>query len=194
MADEMHTIRFKRGGIEFELTGSQDEVSRAWGSLESAVVTAFTQAASSGDTEPTENGSGESGDTPKKKRRKAATSRRNAATNNERAEVEAKLKETSLDGFVQLGSNPSSRIAGYAALSWAREKADVDGLTAQEIQRLLSSRLRIKATYQAYAAALGGRVKDGEVDKVGNLFRLMGKGDTALAEHVKKVAEGGGDE
>jgi hypothetical protein len=194
MADEMHTIRFKRGGIEFELTGSQEQVSRAWGSLEASVVTASTQAVSNGDAEGAENGNGESGEAPKKKRRKAATSRRNAATNDERAEVEAKLKETSLDGFAHLGSNPSSRIAGYAALSWARAKADVDGLTAQEIQRFLSSRLRVKATYQAYAAALGGRVKDGEVDKVGNLFRLMGKGDTALAEHVKKVAEGGGDE
>jgi hypothetical protein len=192
MADELHTIRFKREGVEFELTGSREEVTRAWESLKPAVVTAFEQATSNGSTRPstTENGDVESGEgKAKKRRRKTGGQQRRAATSSERADVEKKLTETPLDGFAQIGSDPSARIAGYAALDWARTKADTDGLTAQEIQRFLSSRLRIKNTYQAYAAALGGRVKSGEIDKVGNLFKLMGKGEDALAEHVKKVAK-----
>jgi hypothetical protein len=190
MADELHTIRFKREGVEFELTGSQEEVARAWTSLEPAVVAAFEKAPPSGDSrQATENGdSGEA--TTKKRRRRTSGQRRSGTTINERADVKQKLAETPLDGFAEIGNKPTSRMAGYAALAWAHKKAGIDGLTSQEIQRFLSSRLRIKNTYQAYAAALGARVKSGEIDKVGNLYKLMGKGENALAEHVKTGAEG----
>lgn len=194
MADELHTIRFRREGVEFELTGSQEEVARAWVSLESAVVSAFLQAAPNGDApgSTAEAGAGESGEgtTRKRRRRPGGQQRASGTSNNGRAEVEKLLTETSLDGFAQLGSSPTARMAGYAALEWAHNKAGVDGLTSQEIQKFLLSRLRIRNTYQAYAHALGGRVKSGEIDKVSNLYKLMGKGKDALAEHVQKIAEG----
>src|SRR6185437_11599169 len=117
---------------------------------------------------------------------------RGGGSSDQRADVTEKLMNTSLDGFAKVGNKPSARIAGYAALDWARKKAGIDGLTAPEIQEFLSSRLRLKNTYQAYAAALGGQVKSGEVDRIGTkprIFKLMGSGETALAEHVKSLAQ-----
>jgi hypothetical protein len=193
MENELHTIRFKRGSVEFELTGSEGQVATAWTALEPAVVGAFEQGSSYddvGDEQAIDNGSG-NGDAPKKRRKRTTSAQRSATTNSERADVDKLLMETSLDSFdfAQLGNNPSSRIAGYAVLDWAHKKLDTDGLTSQEIQKFLSVRLRVKATYQAYAHALSLRVKVGEIDKVGNIYRLMGKGEEALAAHVKKVAE-----
>ena len=84
----------------------------------------------------------------------------------------------------EIGAEAAERAIADAGL----DPADIDGLTSQEIQRFLSSRLRIKNTYQAYSAALGGRVKSGEIDKVGNLFKLMGKGEDALAAFAYREA------
>jgi hypothetical protein len=192
MANELHTIRFKRGGVEFELIGSEERVIEAWTKLEDAVVAAFAEDAeesSSGDPSA-ENGNGKDRQATKTKRR-TKSFKGHQGDDALRADVAEKLSNTSIDGFAKLGSKPSARFAGYAALDWARKKADIDGLTAPEIQEFLSSRLRIKNTYQAYAAALGGQAKSGEIDKLGTrprIFRLMNPGEEALAAHVKGLA------
>src|SRR4051812_21297704 len=126
MADDLHTIRFKRSGTEFEMTGSRDDVRRAWTTLEAAVVAAFAHTTANGHgngDDPAEH----TGETKTTAKRRSRRQNQRASSTDERADVAGKLVNTSLNGFPKLGSKPSARFAAYAALGWARSKAGIDG-------------------------------------------------------------------
>jgi hypothetical protein len=90
-----------------------------------------------------------------------------------------------------VGHKPGSLLAGFALLSWAHKKLQIDGLTAPEIQAFYDAKWRLKRTPQAYGQALSARQRSGEIDVKGSprVFRLMNPGESALAEMLKKVAD-----
>src|SRR2546422_2570716 len=104
-----HSIRFKRGGIEFELTSTADQVAAVWTSIEPSVVDAFTNGEvheEDTDTGESENGSG--GVTGRKTTtgRRRRTTRRRASGSTDagggRAEVVSQLAEADLTKFPKL--------------------------------------------------------------------------------------------
>ncbi len=58
-------------------------------------------------------------------------------------------------------------MEGFAVLSWANAELGIDGLSAQDVQALMSKR-RVKRSYQAYSGAFNNRIAKGEIDTTGN--------------------------
>lgn len=192
---DLHTIRFKTGSVEFELTSSAPEVAKARELLADAITAAFSNP-------PDEDAAGSepgdvSGDSTTKKTRKRRSSRRSNTSavsggSDARNATRDKLLGASLEGFPPVGDKPASLLAGYALLSWAHKKLDIDGLTAQEIQAFYNGKWRLKRSYQAFSQALAKRVRTGDVDVQGSnpqVFRLMSSGETELAGMLKKANE-----
>ena len=200
--DRSHSIRFKRGATEFEMTGSATEIGAAWRRLESAVVEAFTSVEDIDDDDGADvaaAGAGTSATAPKTPTPRKRTSRRRNTSGSsggapsERADVKEKLAAASMEKFPKVGPKPSARYAAFATLSWANKELKIDGLTAPEIATFMADRRRIKRSQQAFGQALSGRVSVGEVDVQGDprVFRLMGEGETALAAFVAEQAKSG---
>src|SRR5438045_1090676 len=102
MAEPLHTIRFKSGGMEFELTSTADEVAKAREALEPLLLAGLD----AGVAEELEGG--ESGGVPgsqsagKRAVRRAPRRRRReaaAGTGDERAEIREKLLGAPIEGF-----------------------------------------------------------------------------------------------
>jgi hypothetical protein len=190
-----HSIRFKRGAVELEMTSTPEQIAAVWTSLEDSVVGAFS---STGDVDDLENdGQDEqtgNGDPTKRRtpRRRSPRKRTTASSGaGGREDVVSKLAEASMASYPKVGPRPSALMAGYATLSWAHTELKIDGLTAAEIATLNKDRRRFSRTPQAFGQALGRRVGEGEVDVQGNphVFRLMGHGEKALQQHIAEQAK-----
>src|ERR1019366_3715042 len=97
MSDQLHSIRFKREGVEFELTGTQADVQKVWTALESSVVSTFGHAAAGRHQPPSDepDGDGEppDGEEAQAKPRKRRSRRSTGGVKNAdgRADVVTKL-------------------------------------------------------------------------------------------------------
>lgn len=186
MAEQTNSLRFKRGGVEFEIVGSAADVGKAWDSLGEIVAEAFKNLAAS-TPEPEEGSGGDGGQTNKttsKKTTRKATPRKSTASGGAgataRADVRKKLLGNELENFPDLGDAPTARYMGYALLNWAREQLEIEGLTAQEIRDFYLEKFNMPNTDAAYREGFRGRGR--EVMKSGNpaVFRLTRDGQREL--------------
>ncbi len=190
-----HILRFKRGGIEFEIVSTAEQVATVWMSIEPSVVEAFAsgEVEEEEETEQVEPTTTEGTDRTRTRRRR--TTRRRAPGSGEgrggRAEIASRLADADLTKFPKLPARPSAQMVGYATLHWAHSELDIDGLTATEIARFNTDRRRFSRTHQAFTQALGKRVSSGEVDVRGTpqVFRLMADGETALKTYIEEQAK-----
>jgi len=194
MAEEpLHSIRFRRDGVEFEMTGTREDVAAAWDALQAPVVAAFTgtrQAAPKKELPGEENGEEDANKTPKR-RRKPGT-RKASGGGAAGSENLTKLLGSQVHDFPEIGDDPGALYAGYATLQWARDKLGIDGLTAADVRTFLADKLRIKYTSNAYRQAFGTTPK--AIDRTGNrpqVFKLMAPGARALKAYIDKVSKGG---
>src|SRR4051794_28648315 len=119
----MHSIKFKRNGVEFEMSGSADDVAKAWAALHPTVVASFEHAASrtprrentSESASTTDNG----GDGARRR-----TTRKRGPSTGERATSSnlPMLLAAQVDDFPEIGETPTALYAAYATLKWARDK------------------------------------------------------------------------
>jgi hypothetical protein len=190
MADNTSTIRFKRDGVEFELTSSQEDVARAWASLEESIVGAFKappsrRGASGGGEAASQEGA------RRTQRRKASGAGGGASASQD--DVRTKITQAQLDDFPELGTDPSALVVGYAVLRWARDKLGIEELTAPHIYAVSHDRLRVPHTVSAYREAF--RVRPRAVHKNTAVkpqsFKLMNPGDQALDTYLSSLAAGG---
>jgi hypothetical protein len=182
----------KRGGNEFELTGSQEDVARAWITLEPSVVAAFQD--NDPETEPQGSQTDGNGErkAPKQAPKKRVQPQRQKTKKQDQQQDETleTLLAAPRDKFPELGKSPKALYAAYATLNWANEELGIDGLTASEIREFLLKKKRIKNTAAAYRNALKNR--DRAVDFSGSpeRFRLMAPGERSNAAYVEAVASG----
>jgi hypothetical protein len=176
--EQLHTIRFKRGDDEFELTSTAEEVASWREALEPAISQTFKTAQA-----PAPKPVRETPRAPRGGGRRRQRAPR-GGSEGARTAIRERLLGASLEGFPKIGSKPSALLAGYATLSWARAKFDIDGLTAGEIRAFISSKWRLRRSAQAYNQALSRRVREGEIDVGGQPkeFRLMAPGEEKLKE------------
>src|SRR3954451_21483715 len=117
--DRLHTIRFKRGDTEFELTSTREDVARAWGALDEAVIISFAPAAPAPADAAETGGGGGTG----RKRRTTGRKKTGAAAggaNTDGAQTPADvLAAARIDDFPEIGDDPPALMAGYAVLQWA---------------------------------------------------------------------------
>jgi hypothetical protein len=190
-------FRFKRDGVEFELTGSQTEVEKAWGALESSVVSAFTEAQGGGrrrqqhapDPDASEMGKGRTKTKTKSRRATSGT----AKPAGERDEILKKLLDADFDTFPELPNNATAVYTGFATLRWAKDELDIDGLTITEIHRFLSDKLRYGQTGEAYRYAFKQLPRATNATGSPKVYRLMRPGGEALDAYLKTVAAGGSE-
>lgn len=193
MADESSSIRFKKGGVEFELVGSAADVGKAWDQLSGVVVDALKDAPAEASEE--HEPAGES-PAPRKKSTRKRTARKSTASapakGADRSEIRTKLLESDLDDFPQVGDSPIARYAAYAVLDWAKKTHGIDGLTAPEMQEFFQQRFSIPNTPQAYRQAFKGKGRAREFVKSGSpqVFKLMKDGKKALDKYVKGIESG----
>jgi hypothetical protein len=184
--DQLHTIRFKRGSDEFELTGSQEDIARAWTTLAPSVVATFQEdekeAVPKADQRDVSTQASKKRTQPKRGKRKQPTQ--------DADDMLEKLLGAPLDKFPELGKSPKALYAAFATLNWSNEELGIDGLTASEIREFLLKKKRIKNTAAAYRNALKNR--DRAVDFSGSpeRFRLMAPGERANAAYVEALANG----
>lgn len=186
------SMRFRRDGVEFELSGSAEDVRKAWTALEALVVAAYAEPARSSANSGTKRlGEGSTGETPGRRPRRKST-RGSTATGEAKPESNlSKLLAARVDEFPEIGDNPTALYAGYAVLRWAKETLGIDGLTATDIQEFLQQNLRIKNSSNAYRVAFANQPR--AVDASGDrpaVFRLMRPGEKALDAYLNKVATG----
>jgi hypothetical protein len=197
MANEaLHTIRFKRGEDEFELTSTAEEVAKVRAMLEPYVETTFAEAGGpveeEGEEKPAAADKARAARGGRRGRRRGGRRQQaESGSGDERAAVRERLLNTPLEGFPKMGSKPTARLAGYATLAWAREKLGIDGLTAPEIQAFIESKWRLKRSQQAFGQALSEHVRSGEIDVQGSpkVYRLMAPGDEALAQMLAELPD-----
>jgi hypothetical protein len=201
MAEGLHTIRFKRDGVEFEMTGSQEDVEKAWAALEPSVVSAFTEAQTGGrrrqqqasEPDPGDqgNGNGKPKAKPKPKSRRSASGA--TKSGGEREEILTKLLDADFDTFPELPNNAKAVYTGLATLRWARDELGIDGLAITEIHRFLSDKLRYGQTSEAYRLAFKSLPRATNATGTPKIYRLMRPGDDALDAYLKTVAAGGSE-
>jgi hypothetical protein len=189
MAEEqLHSIRFRRDDVEFEMTASASDIASAWARLEPVLMTVLGEATRETGRTGARETQREAADS--RRRRRAATSR--ARQEGDRADIANQLASAAIDEFPELGQSPQGLYVAYAALKWARDELGIDGLTPSEIQHFAAQRLRLRNTQGAYRNALNraGRA----VDVRGNrpqVFHLMAPGERALEAYVREVERGG---
>lgn len=191
MGEQLHSLRFKKGGVELELTGTRDDVMGAWQKLEGAAVEAFASESSRPEPAPSTGSSTQGSKTPERKPRKKTTRTRASSGESKREDNLSKLLAAQVDEFPEVGDSPTALYAGYATLRWAKDSLGIDGLTAKEIQTFLQQKLRIKNSPNAYRLAFSGQPRAVDAsDDYPAVFRLMRPGETALDVYLKKVAKG----
>jgi len=186
---EESNIRFKRGDVEFELSGSPSDVARAWEALEEAVVAAFAEAPSampSGRGGGAESSNG--GTTPKKSSaRKRSSSGGGGRTP---SETQKRLLDAKLDSFPDLGKNPPALYVGYAVLRWARDELQISELTVTDVYAV-AHKLGIPHVVAAYRNAFTRHARAvHKTSKRPQTFELMNPGDDALDTYLARVAAG----
>jgi hypothetical protein len=198
MSDQVHTIRFKRDGVEFELTGSEADVQKAWSALESSVVSAFGRGTAQHQApapEPQAKGKSSDGGEGQTKVRKR-TSRRSAGGTKSpdgRADVLKKLLDADHDTFPELPDDAQAVYKALAALQWARETLAIDGLSIGEIRTFLSEKLRYSETAPAYRYGLNQLPRATNGTGSPKVYKLMRPGDQALEAYLKTVRAGGSE-
>jgi hypothetical protein len=193
--EQLHTVRFKRGSVEFELTSTAAEIAEVRRILEPAFFAALNRpardekspaldvalgsfAATAGETAP---------------RRPRSPRRFESHETLGRTGVWEKLLVAPLDDFPALGERPAALYAAYALLRWARETLSLDGLTAHEIQAFLTMKLHLPYASEAYAASMISREPVGEVEILGDhpkVYRLTKRGERVLDADVVSSAAG----
>jgi hypothetical protein len=198
VTEPLHTIRFRSGGMEFELISTAEEVAKAREALEPLLLAGLDvgEVDELGGESPAGDGATTRKRTPKRPAKRKRRSTASEVTGDARGEIRSRLLDAPLEGFPEIGQKPVSMYAAYAVLSWAHSKLGIDGLTAQEIQEFMREKWRLGRSYQAYSKPMNGRLRTGEVHASGDaprVYRLMGPGETALkkwlAEQAKKPAE-----
>ena len=181
-----NTIRFKRGDIEFEMTGSQADLAKAWAALEGSVVAAFQKSATTAAGKPAATA------TPDRTRKKSTRRRApSARTDSAKSDVRAKLGGAKLDSFPEVGKNPPALETGYAVLRWARDELGITELTVPDIHAV-AHRLRIPHSVNAYREAFRNHPRAAnKTNKTPATYELMNPGDDALESYLKAVASGG---
>ena len=154
MASEpLHTLRFKHGSAEFELTSTADEVAGARAALSEAILAAFTNAEPEGD----EGGNGSS-TAPKRKTSGRRQTKPKGPASEGSGNTKGPWTRSSLrlsDGFPDIGKQPEARWAAYAVLSWAHKVLEIDGLSAQDIQKFMAARWRMKLLLPGLCRSIG---------------------------------------
>jgi hypothetical protein len=191
----LHSIKFKRNGVEFEMAGSADDVAKAWAALEPTVVASFEAAASATPTRrrSTSSGTGFPSEGGNGGGRKRTTRKRAMATPAEgRSGNLSTLLAAQVDDFPEIGETPTALYAAYATLMWASDKLEIDGLTADEIQQFLQQKLRIKNTSNAYRLAFKSQPRAVDASNTRPaVFKLMRPGERALEAYLESVQKGG---
>jgi hypothetical protein len=193
MADAtLHSIRFKDGEVEFEMTGTADDVTRVWLLLEGPVTRAFTSEQGS----RSNNRASGSAPTDDKTRKKTKRTTRTAAANSGPSSTTAgrdenldKLLSAPVEDFPEIGDDPAALYAGLATLSWARHSLEIDGLTISEVHKFLSQKWRLSHTAEAYRFAFKQQPRYFQSSGRPAVFKLMSRGEKALAEHVRGESE-----
>ncbi|HEV8681681.1 MAG TPA: hypothetical protein VGS09_02750 [Actinomycetota bacterium] len=191
MAEEPSAIRFKRGDVEFELSGSQSDVAKAWEALGPSVVAEFERA-----REAQPPAGAPSTKTAAGPRKKAAARKRPAAAAQPAAsDVRKRLMDAKLDSFPEIGRDPPALSTGYAVLRWARTELSINELTVPDIHAV-AHRLRIPHSVNAYREAFRGHARAvNRTNKTPQTYELMNPGEDALDTYLASVAAGGsGDE
>jgi hypothetical protein len=185
MASGDSTIRFKRGDVEFELTGSQADVAKAWAAIEESVVASF--AAPTTLRRPAGSNGGS-----RSERRKSTTRKRSApAGERSTSDVRKRLLDAKLDSFPEIGKNPPAVYVGYAVLRWAREELEIGELTVPDIHAV-AHKLRIGYSENAYREAFRPHARAvNKTSKSPQTYELMNPGDDALDTYLEQVAAGG---
>ena len=194
--EPLHSIRFKRAGVEFEMTAAPADVAKVWESLEQSVVAAFLDEDSDESHLPGRANNGQAPEKEEKSKAKRKGGGRKRSTRKSAAkagedEVLKTLLAAPLDNFPELGADPKALYAAYATLSWAEQELNLEGLTASEIQGFLSKKMRLKNTVAAYRNAMKARNK--AVDFAGSpeRFRLMAPGKRSLESYLQVMSDGG---
>jgi hypothetical protein len=190
----LHTIRFKDGDIEFEMTSSPEEVARVWSLLEATVSQAFASDRPARPQTPASmGGSTSNGKKPRKQRRKAtapSSASASSASGGARDTSLDALLAASVEDFPEIGKDPSALIAGLATLSWARNSLQIDGLTISEIHKFLSQKWRLSFTAEAYRFAFKQYPRMFQSSGRPTVYKLMSRGETALNEHIQEASKG----
>jgi hypothetical protein len=188
---EGSNIRFKRGDVEFELSGSPSDVAKAWEALEGAVVAAFAEAAPIGKP----SGRGDAGPSNRDRAPKKAAARRRISTGGRGgrapSDTQQRLLDAKLDSFPELGKDPSALYVGYAVLRWARDELQIGELTAADVYEV-AHKLGIPHVLNAYRNAFGRHPRAvHKTSKRPQTFELMNPGKDALDTYLRQVAAGG---
>lgn len=192
MSEQAHSIRFKRDGVEFELTGSETDVQKAWSALESSIVGAFGRAAEQHPRAPkpdSEKQTADTGDMQTKAKRRGGR----RTTGGKTDEVLDKLLNADFDTFPALPDDAQAVYTGLATLQWAKDTLGIDGLTIAQIHKFLSQKLRYSQSQNAYTNAFSRSPRSTNGTGTPKIFRLMRAGDAALGAYLKAVAAGGSE-
>jgi hypothetical protein len=192
--DAVHSIKLKRHGIEFELTGSAEVVGEAWAALQPTVVDSFPTTASPSRRRRTTSRKGASttesevsgGDSAPRRR----TAKRAAATSDGASKNIDALLAAHMEDFPEIGDEPPGLYAAYATLKWASDKLQIDGLTAVEIRQFLRNELGIKNTSNAYRMAFKDQPRAVDASSTyPTVYKLMHPGERALEAYLASVQQ-----
>lgn len=193
MDEDLHHIRFRRGEVEFELSGSSSQVNTVWSALAKSVTDAL-QSPSSQSASDAKKGSPKYEGTPPAQKKTPARKRSTppGAGKTDRNAIQTALADAKLDEFPELGTSPTALYVGSAVLRFARDALGQDGLTISEVRDFAANRLRVPNTSPAYRSAFKRERR--ALDKSGSpaVYRLMKPGDAALDAYLATVAAGGG--
>jgi hypothetical protein len=197
VSEQLHTVRFKRGSVEFELTSTAAEIAEVRRVLEPAFFAALSRPARDEKAAALDHALGSIAATAaegaREPRRPRSPRRLETRETLGRAGVWEKLLGAELDEFPVLGDRPDALYAAYALLRWARDTLNLDGLTAHEIQAFLTMKLHLPYASEAYAASMIAREPVGEVEIIGDhpkVYRLTKRGERFLRADVVASAAG----
>jgi len=190
VSEQLHTVRFKRGNVEFELTSTPAEVAKLRKVLEPAVLAALAgdhDSPRSLDEDLTVVAAVKTETAKRPARRPRVLHDVQGGEGEQRATVWQNLLAAAPDGFPSIGARPDALYAAYMLLRWARETLDIEGLTAHEIQAFLTMKLHLPYASEAYAAAIASRAHNGEVEVIGDqpkVYRLTESGERLLRKRI----------